>query len=222
MTRTNLAVCFSPVIFRFYLEKSANLKQTKLDSLTNSYSHKTAAAITSNGSASNDNTPVKTSSSSNVSAFLTTLPSSLEISLPIQAAQTESSHEPKLVKQTSVEKKHSITESTGSLLQTGSSKTVKLASAASVSVPIGQVTYQSVVKSNYKRKYSEKINKAASSLVNFGAEFGSSKTSVFFSDSLKDNLETMSKVIQLCVADMIKYSIDLFTVRDNSNFASNF
>ena len=226
MTRTNLAVCFSPVIFRFYLEKSANLKQTKLDSLSNSYSHKTATTIISNGSTSNDNTPVKCSSSSNVPAFLTTVPSSLEISLPIQATATESNEakrkfdkpeaDTKLVKQMSVEKKHSITESTSSLIQTGSTKTVKIASAASVSVPIGHVTaYQSVVKSNYKRKYSEKINKAASSLVNFGAEFGSSKTSAFFSDSLKDNLETMSKVIQLCVADMIKYSIDLFTVREN-------
>jgi len=67
-------------------------------------------------------------------------------------------------------------------------------------------------KQNYKRKYSEKINKAASSIVNFGAELSSSKTTAFFSDSFKENLENMSKVIQLCVSDMIKYSMDLFTV----------
>lgn len=67
-------------------------------------------------------------------------------------------------------------------------------------------------KLNYKRKYSEKINRAASSIVNFGAELSSSKPTAFFSDSFKENLENMSKVIQLCVSDMIKYSMDLFTV----------
>jgi len=74
------------------------------------------------------------------------------------------------------------------------------------------VSVNSKDKQNYKRKYSEKINKAASSLVNFGAELSSSKPTAFFSDSFKENLENMSKVIQLCVSDMIKYSMDLFTV----------
>jgi hypothetical protein len=62
-------------------------------------------------------------------------------------------------------------------------------------------------KSNYKNKF----NKAASSLVNFGAD----KSSTLFSDSSKDNmdnLEYLSRAVQQWVSDMIKYSIELFTV----------
>ncbi|CAF0915176.1 unnamed protein product [Brachionus calyciflorus] len=72
-----------------------------------------------------------------------------------------------------------------------------------------------MIKQNSKRKYSDRLNKAASTLANFGVEFGSSKGTSLFSDSTKDSLETldfMNKVVQLCVSDMIKYSMDLFTV----------
>ena len=67
------------------------------------------------------------------------------------------------------------------------------------------------VRSNYKRKYSDKINRAASSIVNFGAEFNKSNR-FRTTDSSKGSFENMSKVIQICVADMIKYSVDLFNV----------
>ena len=79
-----------------------------------------------------------------------------------------------------------------------------------------------VDKSNSKRKYSEKLNKAATSIVNFGVELSSSTSSAFFSDSFEknlSNLEYMSKVVQMCVADMIKYSMDLFTVRKLKKYA---
>ncbi|RNA25411.1 stAR-related lipid transfer 13 isoform X2, partial [Brachionus plicatilis] len=72
-----------------------------------------------------------------------------------------------------------------------------------------------MIAQNSKRKYSNRLNKAASTLVNFGAELSTNKTTGFFFDSVKDTLETleyMNKVVQLCVSDMIKYSMDLFTV----------
>ncbi len=74
--------------------------------------------------------------------------------------------------------------------------------------------FVNVEKSN-KRKYSDRLNKAANTIVNFGAELSSNTSTVFFSDQSKesmDNLELMSRIVQLCVSDMIKYSIDLFTV----------
>lgn len=81
-----------------------------------------------------------------------------------------------------------------------------------------------IMAQNSKRKYSNRLNKAASTIVNFSrAELGTTKTSGFFFDSVKDNLESleyMNKVVQLCVSDMIKYSMDLFTV--NFNFQTFF
>jgi hypothetical protein len=78
------------------------------------------------------------------------------------------------------------------------------------------LSVESSIKSS-KRKYSDKLNKAANTIVNFGAELSSNTSTVFFSSDQSnkeslENLEFMNKVVQLCVSDMIKYSIDLFTV----------
>jgi hypothetical protein len=78
-------------------------------------------------------------------------------------------------------------------------------------------------KINYKRKASETINKAASSLANFGAELSSSTSSAFgFSSANNSMIKSKVKqkkdtnglkdTIQICVADMIKYSMELFSV----------
>lgn len=59
-------------------------------------------------------------------------------------------------------------------------------------------------KSNYKHKF----NKAASTIVNFGTEKP-------FYESSKDNLENLeylSRAVQQWVSDMIRYSMELFTV----------
>ena len=93
-------------------------------------------------------------------------------------------------------------------------------------------TAMSRTAANYKRKCSDTINKAASSLVHLstglselasgasygyggGAALGAGVASAVASSgggSPSDNFEIMSKVTQVCVADMIKYSMDLFTV----------
>lgn len=75
-----------------------------------------------------------------------------------------------------------------------------------------------LTKSNYKQK----LNKAANSLVNFavsGNESSSSSALAAMSKESLDSLDYISKVVQMCVADMIKYSIDLFTVCVEINYS---
>lgn len=237
MTRNNLAVCFSPVIFRFSLEKKTNIKQAKLDSSTNSYSK---SMTSTNGS----ETTVKFNQTSAITpTHLTSQP--LEISTPVpqkvvqpetnnnneistssktnESDSTRQKSEISLAKQNSNDYKsfseqnsYNATEDTCTVTEMNSATTTNLlqnSHTQQISQPLVSTNQSTTSKQNYKRKYSEKINKAASSLVNFGAELSSSKHSAFFSDSFKENLENMSKVIQLCVSDMIKYSMDLFTVR---------
>jgi hypothetical protein len=216
MTRNNLAVCFSPVIFRFSLEKKANLKQSKLDN-SNSYSSKT---ITNNtiSTISNDNASTKTINNPSVSSYLVSLPTSFEISPPVSCGGETN----RLNKQSSIDLKldSPLSISINEELLNKSAKSINQLNGQTAQPTLTPNTTHSTSKSNYKRKYSEKINKAASSLVNvasnFSAELSSSKSSTFFSESFKENLESMSKVIQLCVSDMIKYSMDLFTVPSES------
>lgn len=257
MTRSNLAVCFSPVIFRFSLEKKT--MKTKLDSSTTSYSKPPPSHTNSIDSPAQRK---NSSSNINVSNFLTSMP--LDISLPIQSSKSNTilsdtnatsnnlteniritemgagsstvttgsspnrkstDSEIDFKKQSSVDNsKHfdfssvTLTEDMSGLIRKQATISSELGSSQSSNqgVTFGSQyntpTSSGKDKQNYKRKYSEKINKAASSLVNFGAELSSSKPTAFFSDSFKENLENMSKVIQLCVSDMIKYSMDLFTV----------
>ena len=266
MTRSNLAVCFSPVIFRFNLEKKANLK-SKLDSSTGSYSKPTLLTNHNNINPSIENNSViiqQQNDTSNVNTVTTSQIIPLEISLsPLQnnnkskkyltdntelhttsstttittassATNTRKSSDSDAILLENNFKKQSSIE----LLKNNNANTNEFspnalieeeahnAASSSKKQIKNEISHQnqcqqqslasssSKDKQNYKRKYSEKINKAASSLVNFGAELSSSKPTAFFSDSFKENLENMSKVIQLCVSDMIKYSMDLFTVNN--------
>lgn len=255
MTRSNLAVCFSPVIFRFSLEKKANLKQAiKMDS--NSAVNYSPKGTNQNVGPSMAETSIHMRENSNTSVSDTPASLPLDISLPLQASKSNNflndnstnsgtsndtkTNEPLSIannvrktsddesyykKQISIENKDfsssTVTEEVVSKtdfkviseLNSTSSNT----NANSQSITITQLQQNTVQnstnsKQNYKRKYSEKINRAASSLVNFGAELSSTKPTGFFTDSFKENLENMSKVIQLCVSDMIKYSMDLFII----------
>ena len=74
----------------------------------------------------------------------------------------------------------------------------------------------SSVMSHVKSNYKQKLNKAANSIVNFAVSgdlsSSSSSTIAGMSKESLDSLDYLSKVVQMCVADMIKYSMDLFTV----------
>jgi hypothetical protein len=71
-----------------------------------------------------------------------------------------------------------------------------------------------------KRKCSVTLNKAASSIANLSASFTDSTYHSF--NVLSDtNIEALNKIAQTCVCDMIKYSMDLFTVIIRSLFPSN-
>ena len=66
---------------------------------------------------------------------------------------------------------------------------------------------------SYKRKCSQTFNKAATSIANFSAGIVDSNNYTSQSTSINiDEIEYISKVGQICVSDMIKYSMDLFTV----------
>ena len=270
MTRANLAVCFSPVIFRFSLENKTNYKHPNIKEMSTPRSTSTTTQVSQVASGSNvtvsENASTssiaqiatittlhKNSSNSNVTNFLSSIPQ--EISLPIQQPSkpnttetnnNNNSQDPDEISTTSRtvetitidnESHKNSTESVCAKLpvdlttsmtskqfseyssvteETNKKQIVNFteinSSSSSNTFTSSQQPIQGKDKQNYKRKYSEKINRAASSIVNFGAELSSSKPTNFFTDSFKENLENMSKVIQLCVSDMIKYSMDLFTV----------
>lgn len=274
MTRQNLAVCFSPVIFRFSLEKKTYYKPPNVRDTTNrsasSQVGQTSSAplpttTTMSESAHNNSnisqvaatisTLNKNDSNSNVTGLVTSIPQDSQQQQQQQASKpttntTNATNQANDMDNTSStnetvtasdSRKNSESESLPVVNNNDNNKqSVELniptkevqannnkkssqvvsftelsSSTSSTTAMGGSTTTTSQTgkdKLNYKRKYSEKINRAASSIVNFGAELSSSKPTAFFSDSFKENLENMSKVIQLCVSDMIKYSMDLFTV----------
>lgn len=89
-------------------------------------------------------------------------------------------------------------------------------SSSPIAMATGQIEQNNTQKnsSNIKSNYKQKLNKAANSLVNFAAlgDSASSSTAASLTKESMDSLDQLSKVVQMCVADMIKYSIDLFTV----------
>ena len=224
MTRSNLAVCFSPVIFSLNYDNKKKIKPHKISpSLLTVPTNPLLLQVTPGSSGK---------------ALSTARPNSTHVIFePVDPAHDNSGvyYGPQASSPTSTSSLESSAVS-GAL---NSSHAEELAdklspNTASVALPIPSMNQtpslavlqqqqiqqqqqqqnmllQVTDKSNSKRKYSEKLNKAATSIVNFGAE----TTSAFFSDSFEknlSNLEYMSKVVQMCVADMIKYSMDLFTV----------
>lgn len=82
------------------------------------------------------------------------------------------------------------------------------------STPIAMTTSQmEQQKSSGKSNYKQKLTSAANSIVNFASGESSSTATAAISKESMDSLERLSKVSQMCVNDMIKYSMDLFTVK---------
>jgi len=209
MTRSNLAVCFSPVIFHFNLEKKSKLKQNMPIALptnmTNTINNNNPSEISSKTN-SKENIDDGSNNNYNNNQALNT---QVIIQKSTSTSQTETNETKLTIKQDDNLKNKklttnkqiplvSINEFTQLNSTTSEFTTTSHAQSSSSS--------SSTSKQNYKRKYSEKINKAASSIVNFGAELNKSNK------ILSSSFESMSKIIQLCVSDMIKYSLDLFNV----------
>jgi hypothetical protein len=79
-----------------------------------------------------------------------------------------------------------------------------------------QSEHLNVSESNQKANQQSFIKSQSDKTNKLNIDMGQVTNTSFFNDSLDknlSNLEYMSKVVQLCVADMIKYSMDLFTVR---------
>lgn len=215
MTRTNLAVCFSPVIFSLNYDNKKKIKPHKLTNDTKN----TPSLLTVPPN------PLLLQVSPSSGKMLSTVkPNSAHVIFePIDPTNDNSGVYygppsqtlPDIILDTNV--KHEINSSSNLALSFNSLN--EKSSTNSVNYQIDQLNQQpsaiATQQHNFKSTYTDKLNKAANSLVNFGAELGSSTSATFFSDSLDknlSNLEYMSKVVQLCVADMIKYSMDLFTV----------
>lgn len=84
------------------------------------------------------------------------------------------------------------------------------------STPIAMSTSQIEHKqAGFKTNYKQKLTSAANSIVNFavstGGDIGGGGSGAMSKESM-DSLDRLSKVSQMCVNDMIKYSMDLFTV----------
>lgn len=244
MTRNNLAVCFSPVIFCLnfdYKKKSKSRKYLPNSGSTSSNLHKIAPSLITSPSNQHLATPDSNLSAQEKNSFEQTPTSFLSKTnlLPVASTMTTMSSNLSEQKRNSsfvIDSKSSktflpqqqnrllsvpnasITNNNQASTSTYSSSN---SSPSSPALNSSSLLQSNSNKTNSKRKYSDKFNKAASSIVNFGVELSSSKTSAFFSDSIKENLENleyMNRVVQLCVSDMIKYSMDLFTVSLRSFF----
>jgi hypothetical protein len=165
MTRSNLAVCFSPVLFHLNIEqKKKKLYHRHRNRQQQQQQHQTLDA-------NNDDT---------------------------------------------------IASSTNNLSNNEADKIVITIDEPSTSSALPQTSEQATnIKKSlmplevYKRKCSKTLNKAATSIANFSAGIVDINTQSGASYSYVGNIEDLSKVGQLCVGDMIKYSMDLFTVSCN-------
>ncbi len=217
MTRSNLAVCFSPVIFRFNLEKKSKLKQpismNPNPNLSNS-NFKTSINTLNNLKENNEeeNNPMSVDRN-----YAVPLALELQTNEHINDNKSELNSHP--IKEISEKNdidflnNHTINQQIPLVSINEFAQLATSTPSTAAKIGLSQIQASQAAKnSNYKRKYSEKINKAASSIVNFGSELNKSNKFLSSSDSTKGSFENMSKVIQLCVSDMIKYSFELFNV----------
>jgi hypothetical protein len=244
MNRTNLAVCFSPVIFNLNFDKK-KMKYSKANTASNNimsmnqHPSQPPASLTVNvpkGSSSTANTSTPSSLTTNDSVKLSksnpNLFTNSSSPSPVNLDSIESaSSSAENVNMESKSNNLTLNDSTNNEAnyQTGIPISIVNKSndldnqtpyySKSSTTPTINSTILSVESSikSSKRKYSDRLNKAANTIVNFGAELSSNTSTVFFSSDQSykeslENLEFMNKVVQLCVSDMIKYSIDLFTV----------
>jgi hypothetical protein len=198
MTRNNLAVVFSPVIFSLDYDSKKKLKSLKSQMLSNHSAavlNKQAHVATLAVSASSNNTHFDQSSLKQ---------NSIEQLTAEQAACSR--NESISQDDRGDQRRFSVSAKQAFVSGSGKSHSQQSQEACEASAALAHSS-----KPNYIAKYSDKINKAASSIVSFGSELGSGSKS----DSIKENLDSfeyMNKVVQMCVSDMIKYSMDLFTV----------
>jgi hypothetical protein len=164
MTRSNLAVCFSPVLFHL----NVDIKKKKLYSRSRMRQQQLLINNTLQTSDDND------SSSNNNNEDIA------------QASPNAASNEIQNVNE-----------------------------ALPQSQPPPQQQQQTL--ESYKRKCSQTFNKAATSIANFSAGIVDFNNYTQNTSIITDEIEYISKVGQICVNDMIKYSMDLFTVSINVN-----
>lgn len=210
MTRTNLAVCFSPVIFSLNYDSKKKIKPHKLLSDTkNTPSLLTVppnplilqvspsfGKIVSNVKPNSTHVifepmdPMHDNSGVYYGPLQQTLPSSMVTSITSNEMSSISN----------------LNVSFNSLLEKTSMISINDKSEA---LNVSE-SFQKVQQHNFVNPHSEKGSKSE---IRDRSQSGANGS--FFSESLDkslSNLEYMSKVVQLCVADMIKYSMDLFTV----------
>ena len=209
MTRSNLAVCFSPVIFHFNLEKKSKLKQNMpiampTTNMTNTINNNNQSEISSK---TNSKENIEDGSNNNYNNNNNqALNTQMIIQKSTSTSQTETNETKLTIKQDDNLKNKKLTTNKQIPLVSINEFTQLNSTTSEFTTTSHAQSSSSTSKQNYKRKYSEKINKAASSIVNFGAELNKSNK------ILSSSFESMSKIIQLCVSDMIKYSLDLFNV----------
>jgi hypothetical protein len=208
MTRNNLAVVFSPVIFSLDYDNKKKIKSIK-SQLQLLHSNATLmkqqqAQLILNPSTSSSSTTVperalslnKLSESSETSPIAEEFPSDCGTSsagytsLPVQIESATAA----------------ATTSSSLDMPPAKSPASDLNENFIITPPPSTSTSQNAATPS-KSTYINKFNRAASSFVSFGSDLKS--------DSIKESLENfdyMNKVVQLCVSDMIRYSMDLFTV----------
>lgn len=251
MTRLNLAVCFGPVIFSLNYDNKKKLKSPKshLSSATSSVGSggvgggltkppmltipnamllQSSSQSESESSNTGNNTNRKYSEQiTGKSRYESNLFPMIEQPKRSSMFEAKSGGINALVGE-QLQQQQRTSTTAGALLsvpnaplQDKSSSPIAMTSAQMMLQSSAQTTTNSG-KSSSTNNYKKKFNKAASSIVNFGAELSmTSKSSALFSvdssssSTNKENLESMeylSRVVQTCVHDMIKYSMDLFTV----------
>lgn len=231
MTRTNLAVVFSPVIFSLdYTDNKKKLKALKTQMASNySYSslskQPTITTINplvsiSSISSGSEKQLLDLKSSSILKSSLEQIDNNSSSNQTQQSTPTES---PSPVVSSSMI--NSVSQSTAADLHSSMNARVPKTSSVDTSSDqrkMAKASFSQETKSSSQQsqdfpdsniaaqssklsKYSDKIiNKATNSFVSFGG-------GEISKESL-ESFESMNKVVQSCVADMIKYSMDLFTV----------
>lgn len=233
MTRTNLAVCFGPVIFSLNYGNKKKLKAAskimKPQSLQPLPHPPLPLATPTTPPSLNVNTvedqpkPIEVEKNSSLGVSMSPY---RKLSEQIVKAQT-------LAPESSSQKRSSMfeTKPTGGLtgprtidypggksLLSVPNSPLQDKSASPIAMTTSQLEQHNNQKhptTNLKSNYKQKLNKAANSIVNFavsGESASSSSVMTSMSKESMDSLDQLSKVVQMCVADMIKYSMDLFTV----------
>ena len=215
MNRNNLAVVFSPVIFSLDYNDKKKLKSLRTQMLSNM----TIAALGKHQSAGNP--PISTATVplpliSNASSNKKTNVELVTIEVntfanPVHLATVTESPSGQFTISADLDSAMTVTAAASVADRKFSSKnsfSVENKKFSQQSQDHADISTADKSKTNY---ISNKINKAASSIVSFGSELGGGNKSDQAKESL-ENFEYMNKVVQMCVSDMIKYSMDLFTV----------